>query len=574
MNWKHVALTRNFVFKMAAILLPALFLATPVTGASGPSTLKAKTLKIQILAINDFHGQITEGRYVSGRPVGSAPVLASYLKTAAEGMENETFIVHAGDFVGASTPESSLLQDEPTIEFMNLLGNKHCTDKFQLHPKCNLVGTVGNHEFDEGATEMMRLFEGGNHIDGPFLQDPWKGAAFPHVCANVVDEDTRRPLLPPFSIKLVKGMPMAFIGAVLEGTPSIVTASGIAGYDFIDEAQAINKQVARLKRWGIKTIVVLIHQGGRQESYSGPTDSSGGEVTGDIVEIVKAMDSEVDVVVTGHWHGFTNALMTNDQGAEILVTQAWSKGSAYADIDLEIDRRSRNVVSKSAQIITTWADQGPGLTPDQDVADLVERAKAATEPLTSRYIAEAAIEITKTQNAAGESALGNLIADAQRATMGTDFAFMNPGGIRASLDAGDVTWGELYTIQPFNNYLIKMDLTGQQIYDLLNQQYEPYQPYDRILQISGLTYTWDADRPFDDRIVEIRKDGVAIDPSAVYTVTVNSFIADGGDNFSVLPQGTNREVGPIDLDALIDYIQKLDQPFSSTIEGRIEHLNE
>jgi 5'-nucleotidase len=574
MNWKQVLMTRDSVFKMAAILLLALFPATPVMGASGPSTLKAKTLKIQILAINDFHGQITEGRYVLGRPVGSAPVLASYLKTAAKGMENKTFIVHAGDFVGASTPESSLLQDEPTIEFMNLLGNKHCTDKFQLHPKCNLVGTVGNHEFDEGVTEMMRLFEGGNHVDGPFLQDPWNGAAFPHVCANVVDEDTRRPLLPPFAIKQVKGMPVAFIGAVLEGTPSIVTASGIAGYDFIDEAQAINKQVARLKRRGIKTIVVLIHQGGRQGSYSGPTDPSGGEVTGDIVEIVKAMDSEVDVVVTGHWHGFTNALMTNDQGAEILVTQAWSKGSAYADIDLEIDLRSRNVVSKSAQIITTWADQGPGLTPDPDVAGLVERAKAATEPLTSRYIAEAAIEITKTQNAAGESALGNLIADAQRATMGTDFAFMNPGGIRADLDAGDVTWGELYTIQPFNNYLIKMELTGQQIYDLLNQQYEPYQPYDRILQVSGLTYTWDADRPSDDRIVEIRKDGAAIDPNAVYTVTVNSFIADGGDNFSVLPQGTHREVGPIDLDALIDYIQKLDQPFSSAIENRIERLNE
>jgi 5'-nucleotidase len=550
-----------------------LLLAMPAMGGDQQAACPAKHLKIQILAINDFHGQITEGRYVDGRPVGSAPVLASYLKTAARGVENQTFIVHAGDLVGASLPESSLLQDEPAIEFFNLLGNRFCSDRFPMHPKCNLVGTVGNHEFDEGVTEMMRLFKGGNHIDGPFLQDPWKGATFPHVCANVINEETRRPLLLPFSIKLVKNVLVAFIGAVLEDTPSIVTASGIAGYDFIDEAQAINKQVARLKRWGIKTIVVLIHQGGDQSAYFGATDPAAGEVTGDIVDIVKAMDSEVDVVVTGHWHGFTNALITNDQGAEILVTQAWSKGSAYADIDLEIDRRSRDVTAKSAQIITAWADEGPGLEPDQQVSDLVERAKAATEPLTSRVIAESAVEISKDQNSAGESALGNLIADAQRAAMGTDFAFMNPGGIRAGLDAGEVTWGELYTIQPFNNYLIKMDLSGQQIYDLLNQQYEGYQPYDRILQVSGLTYTWDAQRLYDDRILEIRKDGTAIDPDAVYSVTVNSFIAEGGDNFSVLPGGTNRQVGPIDLDALIEYIQNLDQPFSSAIEGRIERLN-
>jgi 5'-nucleotidase len=572
MNGNRFFVVQESFFKAMSALILALLFVSPAMGGDRCPAGFSKQLKIQILAINDFHGQLTN-RNLYGRPVGSAPVLASYLKAAAQGMEKQTFIVHAGDFVGASVPESSLLQDEPTIEFFNLLGNRFCRDKFPMHPKCNLVGTVGNHEFDEGVTEMMRLFKGGNHADGPFLQNPWKGAAFPHVCANVVNEETKRTLLPPFSIKLVKGVPVAFIGAVLEDTPSIVTASGIAGYDFIGEAEAVNKQVARLKRWGIQAIVVLIHQGGHQGYYAGPTDPSAGEVTGDIVEIVKALDSEVDVVVTGHWHGFTNALMTNDKGAEILVTQAWSKGTAYADIDLEIDRRSRDVVAKTAEIITTWADQGPGLKPDQKVADLVERASAATEPLTSQVIAESAIEISATQNDAGESALGNLIADAQRATMGTDFAFMNPGGIRADLDAGEVTWGELYTIQPFNNYLIKMDLSGQQIYDLLNQQYAPYQPYDRIMQVSGLTYTWDAQRPSDDRIVEILKDGTPIDLDAIYTVAVNSFIAEGGDNFGVLLAGTNQEVGPIDLDALIAYIQSLEQPFSSYVEDRIERQN-
>ncbi|MGE4560596.1 MAG: 5'-nucleotidase C-terminal domain-containing protein, partial [Desulfobulbus sp.] len=172
------------------------------------------------------------------------------------------------------------------------------------------------------------------------------------------------------------------------------------------------------------------------------------------------------------------------------------------------------------------------------------------------------------------SALGNLIADAQRTQMGTDFAFMNPGGIRADLEAGAVTWGELYTIQPFNNYLVKMTLTGQQIYDLLNQQFPPNQTSARMLQISGLEYSWDAMGADDDKIVEVRKtDGTAIDRSASYTVTVNSFLADGGDKFSTLTAGADRVVGPIDLDALIEYVKSLVQPFSASIEGRVLREN-
>ena len=184
----------------------------------------------------------------------------------------------------------------------------------------------------------------------------------------------------------------------------------------------------------------------------------------------------------------------------------------------------------------------------------------------------AAVDILKAQNPAGESALGNLIADAQRTVMGTDFAFMNPGGIRADILAGQVTWGELFTVQPFSNYLIKMDLTGKQIYDLLNQQWIN-QPYPRILQVSGLTYTWDNSLPVGNRIVEVRKDGIPINPSAVYTITVNSFLAGGGDNFTVLTQGVNQVVGPVDLEALITYIQGLPQPFSAQIDGRIIRFN-
>ena len=530
-------------------------------------------IDVQILGINDFHGQITEGAFVAGRPVGSAPVLASYLKAASMGMETQTLIVHAGDIVGASPPESALLQDEPTIMFFNLMANKYCSTESRMHPKCNIVGTVGNHEFDDGQEEMLRLLNGGNHDNGPFLQDPWQGANFPHVCANVVYEETGRPILPPYVIKNVKGVHIAFIGAVLKETATIVTAEGIAGLAFQDEAEAINTQVRLLKDRGVKSIIAVIHEGGYQTSYDGPTDPDQTDLTGAIVDIVKALDSEVDVVLSGHSHGFTNALIENNEGADILVAQAWSKGTAYADVDLQIDRHTRDVVSKTAKIVTTWADEGPGLEPDAQVLQLVDQAIMTTGPLTGQVVAEAAADIMSTQNAAGESALGNLIADAQRTIMDSDFAFMNPGGIRSDLLAGAVTWGDLYTIQPFNNYLIKIELTGQQIYDLLNQQFTPYQPYDRMLQVSGLTYTWDASRPANDLIVEVRKEGDPIDAAGVYTVTVNSFLAGGGDQFTVLPEGTVMEVGPIDLDALIEYIQNLPQPITYAIDGRIERVN-
>jgi len=570
---KYFCSTRLLMVLISATLMAIVLPATQASSYNLAQVHSGKHLQLQILAINDFHGKLTEKSLVSGRPVGSAPVLASYLQTAAEGMEDSTFIVHAGDLVGASSPESALLQDEPTVEFFNLLGNRFCRYNNPMNPRCNLVGTVGNHEFDEGRQELMRLIEGGNHINGPFLQDPWRGATFPYVCTNVVDENTNRPILAPYVIKRIKDVPVAFVGAVLQDTASIVTASGIAGLQFTGEAQAINTQVRKLKHMGIKTIIVLLHQGGFQPPYEGATDPAAVELSGEVVDIVKALDSEVDVVISGHTHGFTNALIANDQGAEILVTQAWSKGTAFAGIDLEIDRQSGDVAAKSAEIITTWADAGPGLEPDRRVAELVDEAKEVTLPLTSQIIGNTAVAISADQNEAGESAMGNLIADAQRAALETDFAFMNPGGIRNSLDAGEVTWGELYSVQPFNNYLVKMELIGQQVYDLLNQQFTPYQPFDSMLQISGLTYSWDAGRPANDKVVEVRKDGVPIDRTTLYSVTVNSFMAEGGDKFTVLLDGLNRQVGPIDLDGLIEYIEYLGQPFSSAIEGRIEKLN-
>ena len=504
-------------------------LVSILSGFTGAYAAHDSTLHIKILAINDFHGRLLAGRMVGNRPVGGAAVLASYLKAAEHGMEHNTIIVHAGDQVGASSPVSALLKDEPSIMFMNTLANKYCRYKDGStplsalrslglfgDPRCNITATVGNHEFDKGVDEMMRLLFGGNHPDGPFLENPWRGALFPYVAANVVDTKTGRHILPPYVIKTLNGVQIAFIGAVLKGTPGIVTPSAIEGLTFLDEAESINKCIPELRAKHVSAVIVLIHQGGYQASYQGTT-LPGQNVDGPINDIVSRLDDKVDVVISGHTHTFINALLKNKHGRKILVTQAFSYGSAYADIDLEINRATKNIVRKSASIVTTYDDAGPGLTPDPAVSQLVAAAEAKVGPLLHQVIGQAATDITGEQNSSGESALGNLIADAQRSAFAADFAFTNPGGIRSNILAGAVTWSELYDVQPFDNYLIKMNLSGRQIYDLLNQQWQQGtdDSHPRMLQISGLAYTWDSTLPAGSRIVRILRNGMSVDPAAV-----------------------------------------------------------
>ncbi|AVX15117.1 bifunctional metallophosphatase/5'-nucleotidase [Stutzerimonas stutzeri] len=537
-------------------------------------------VSVNILGINDFHGQLSP-RTVAGRPAGGAAVLASYLRSASR---EYTLIVHDGDQVGASPPNSALLRDEPAISLLNLLANPFCrpfswqmklprSAQHLAQQRCNVVGTLGNHEFDYGKNELLRQLTGGNHANGPYLEDNWQGARYPTVSSNVINQSSGRSLLPPHTIYNAGGVRIGVIGAALKETPSIVSPSGVAGLRFIDEAAAINRSVAQLRRQGVRAIIVALHQGGQQTSYNGPTNAQADTVVGPVVDIVKRLDDEVDVVISGHAHGFTNALLPNANGKPILVTQAFSAGTAYADIELLVSRRSRDVVEKSAAILTTWADQGAGLTPDPQVAALVAQADARVEPLVARVVGLAQGAITRTETPAGESALGNLIADAQRVATGAQISFMNPGGIRADLDGGEVTWGELFAIQPFANDLVSMDLTGAQIETLLEQQWVG-QSYPRLLKPSGILYGWAANRPEGNRVIEMRDaSGAPINPAATYRVTVNSFLAGGGDNFTILNEGHNRVVGPVDLDALVGYIEALPQPFSASVEGRIQRVD-
>ena len=541
-------LSRRRVLAYAGLIAAVLFAALPAVGAAaggqgtGGSRASDDTVRLQILAVNDFHGAL-QSRTLGGRPIGGAAVLAAYWdrwEKEAQKQGITTLRVGVGDLVGASPPVSALLQDEPTIEALS-----------RMHL---LFSAVGNHEFDEGVAELKRLQDGGCHPEtGCF-----PGAGFQYLTANVVDAETGEPLFPPYGIVRVRGIPVAFIGATLKETPTIVTPTGVAGVRFLDEAEAINRYVAELKAQGIETIVVLLHQGG-------DGDRRGGPISGDVVPIVEALDDEVDVVLSAHTHrGYWGTIDGK------LVTQAYSSGTAFADVDLVLDRATGDVIAKEAAIVDTWADVAPGNEPDPRIARIVARAEEQVEPIINRVVGVAADDITRQTTPAGESELGNLIADAQRWAMGTDVAFMNPGGIRADLAAGEVTWGELYEIQPFNNDLVKMTLTGAQIERLLEQQWLN-QPRPRILQVSGLTYRWDPSRPPGDRVdpADVFINGQPLDLEARYTVTANSFIAAGGDNFTVFTEGQDRVVGPVDIDALVDYVQQLPQPFNAVIEGRI-----
>jgi 5'-nucleotidase len=542
----------------------------------------AGVVPVRLLGINDFHGRLSEGLLVSSRPAGGAAVLASYLKAASAGFEGRSLIVHAGDLVGASPPESALLQDEPSIQFLNLLANSECGGAARSSSRCNVIGTAGNHEFDEGTDEFLRLVYGGEHEAGPFLEVPFTGARFPYVSANVVRTGGAF-LLPPSRVVNLGGVRVGVIGAVLKETPTIVTPTGVAGLSFLEEATAINAEVARLEARGVQAIVVTIHQGSAQTPVDDSETDPSAAVGAPISSIVSALSGAVDVVVSGHSHTFTNALLPSSTGSAVLVTQAFSNGTAYAELDLDLDLASGDVVAKTARILTTFSDQAPGIVRDPEVQVLVDSARASVAPLVNRVVSQIAGDITRTQNAAGESTLGDLVADSQRAALGTDFAFMNPGGIRADLlfaadptnpsDAeGSASWGELFTIQPFGNSLVTLRLTGEQVLALLEQQWQG-QATPRLLQISGLSYTWDAALPDGEKIVEVLQDGVPVDPAGEYSATVNSFIAAGGDGFTVLTSAADQVGGPLDLDAFIDFLAAAPQPVAVPALDRISRLN-
>lgn len=494
---------------------------------------------LQLLGINDFHGQLDT--YNSKINAGGVDYLAAYLKKH-EAENPNTLMVHAGDAVGASSPVSALLQDEPTIAIMNKLGFD--------------AATVGNHEFDEGVEEMLRLINGGSHPKTVEKYGEFEGADFPYVAANLVDAATNELILEPYHIEDVNGIPVGIIGVALSDTPSIVIPSAVKDVKFTDEAEAINKYTTELKEQGVETIVVLAHN----PSTSGIDGSNPGE---ELVEIAGNVDDEVDVLFGGHNHAYTNTKVDGK-----IVVQSYSSGTAFSDIDLLINPKTKDVMAGTAEIVTTYRDE---IEPDAEIKEILDRYVADVAPILNEVIGATPAYITRETNAAGESPMGNLIADAMRWQTGTDFAFMNSGGVRADIDAGDITWKEAFTVQPFGNDLVKMNVTGGQIKTLLEQQWGSKV---RIMPISGLKVSYDDSRAAGDRIVSIAKeDGTPVEMDQTYSITVNNYMAGGGDGYAILATIKDRTIDVVDLDALVNYI-KAHGEINPQIEGRVTKLNQ
>ncbi|WP_409295065.1 bifunctional 2',3'-cyclic-nucleotide 2'-phosphodiesterase/3'-nucleotidase [Peribacillus sp. SCS-26] len=500
---------------------------------------KQENIKLQLLGINDLHGQLDTTSDFGGVKQGRADYLAAYLKQR-EAQNPNTLLISAGDAVGASAPVSSKLQDEPTLEFLNMMGFD--------------IGTVGNHEFDKGVATMLAQINGGKSPTNPDIT--FKGLNFPYVAANVVYKDTKKPVLDPYTIKNVGGVDVGFIGVVTNATPSKVSPAGIEGVEFIPQAEAVNKAVEELKAKGIKAIVIVSHD---------PGSDKNGVVTGEAVDLANAVDDEVDVIFAGDNHAKLNNVVDNK-----LLVQSYSYGTAFSDVDLEIDPKTKDIVTKKAEIVTVAQE---GITPDPGVKALIDKYLAQFPELT-QPLGTTDAKITRDNAYTQEAALGNLIADSMKASIvGTDFAFMNPGGIRADLPQGTITYADLAKIQPFGNVLVQLKLTGAEIKTLLQQQWV-IDGSPKTLQISGLKYTADFKKPVAERVVELTKsDGTPISDTAVYNVVVNDFMAGGGDNYTVL-KGKERVYGPVDLEAFVSYIQDTFKggKINASIEGRITNI--
>jgi 5'-nucleotidase len=546
----------------------ALLIAAVMSPASAkkpnptPGEEKAKTTKVQILALNDFHGQLrppdstSSGGRIGATPAGGAEYLAQYVRELEATNPNSLF-VSAGDLIGATPLVSAIFHDEPSIEAMNLMGLDY--------------NGVGNHEFDEGPEELVRMQEGGCHpVEGCFGGDGFAGADFPFLAANVTYRDTGETIFPPYAIHEFPGVNVAIVGMTLEGTPSIVTAAATENLDFHDEADSVNALVPVLKEAGIETIIVLLHEGGSAGIglNENTVNSCGGTAlnpsvppSGPVVDVIQRFDREIDLVVTGHTNWAINC--PNFAGTGIMVTGAASVGRLVTDIDLTISRATKEVVSASINNVIVRRDVH---APAADITQLINHYGAIAAPTENRVIGTAPVPLTRTANSLGESSLGDIIADAQVwATSGpswsngapADVSFMNAGGIRADINAGDITYGEAFNVQPFANVLTTMDMTGADIEAVLEQQFTGG---NGILQIpASLTYDRCNTVPActGNRVQNARINGVLIDPTATYRVTVNNFLADGGDNFTIFRNGTNRYVGEIDLDAFSRYIEFL-----------------
>ena len=544
-----MTVSRSACARLSPLALALLLAGCASTASQGPVT-------INLVAMNDFHGNIEASRYVPTGADGAKEkaIRAGGLEAVAAALQAwrkedpELLFVSAGDLVGGSPAMSSLWADEPTIEAMNMLDLR--------------ASAVGNHEFDAGRKELLRQQHGGCDSPRPAkacqMSKDFKGAKFTYLAANVIDSATGKPFIPAFRIEQVKGVKVGLVGVVLQGADSVVMASGIAGLKFGDEAEAINKAVPAKRAQGADVIVALVHEGGTTKEAPLQPGCTGLE--GAIVDIARKLDPAIKLVISGHTH---QGFLCQVDGR--TVTQAATAGHLLTRISMKVDPRTDTVSDLQASNVVMTPDLYPA---DPRIAAFVAKVKEGSRAALARPMAKlGSAPVLRKKNEAGESALGGVIADAVLAAtreQGAQIGFMNEGGIRKDLEAGEdkvASFGQTQAVLPFGNTLVVMDLTGAQLRTLLEQQWaRPAASDTSMLQVSqGFSYQWDEKRPVGSRVVpgSITLNGVAIEDGKTYRVVANNFLAEGGDNFPEFSKGGKRvETGLLDLDAFTDYLKK------------------
>jgi len=555
--------TRLTISAVLVAMIGATTYAAPPPGRGNPDP-KGQLIDLQVLGINDYHGHLeanTPGN-IDGEAAGGSEFLSAKLNELRQGRKF-SLTVAAGDLIGGSPAFSGLFHDEPSVESLNAM---------QLD-----ISGVGNHEFDEGVTELLRMQYGGCHpVDGCYFPDDYPGANFQWLAANVVNDAGDTPL-PPYWIERFNNVKVGFIGMTLEATDTLVAAAGIQGWNFLDEAETANALVPILQAQGVEAIIVLLHEGGSQTPPPGDVDACVG-ISGPIVAINDALDPAIDVMITGHTHLPYNCKLDDAAGNPRIVTSAYSYGRVVTEVNLVLDKRTHDVrrdLSTAANHAVIQAD----LTPDPLLTAIIEKWQPLFNESGNTPIGTITEDITRGGIPTGsdrgvESAAGNLVADAQQWSTsfnGAEIAFMNPGGVRSDLtfleSAGEgdgvVTFGEAFTFQPFGNTLQTFQMTGAQIVSVLEEQCQPLGSSRPVLHLGvseGFTYdlgiTVTAGDCTSVTVSNVMLNGINLSLSGTYIVTVNSFLADGGDNFVTFAtiDPADRLDGGNDLQALVNYL--------------------
>ena len=521
--------------------------------AGAPHRPSSVPLEINLVALNDFHGNLEPSKYTYTPPGSTQPRTIQaggidVLKGALDAFRRDDpdlLFVAAGDLVGASPAVSSMFADEPSIEAMNRMGL--------------VASSLGNHEFDQGPRELLRQQHGGCDSPRPAkacrLAPDFKGAGFTYLATNVVDAQTGKTLVPGWRIVDVKGVKVGLIGAVLHDLASVTIASSIKGLDIRDEADSINAVLPAMRAQGAQVFVVLVHEGGFADQPYDKADCD--TLHGPIVDITKKLDPAIRLVISGHSH--TGYLCRVDGK---VVTQADAYGHLLSRIKLMLDPATKAVQDIQVRNVVMAPDS---FKPDTGLSAYLADVRAKSRAELAKPVARVQGALSRKENPAGESVLGGVIADAAVAAtreQGVQIGFMNPGGIRKDLESGEggvVTFGQAQAVLPFGNTLVVMDLSGAQLRRVLEQQWDrPASSDPSILAVSSsLAYDWDGTQPPGRRVLNVKVDGVPLADDRIYRVVANNFLAEGGDNIPMFAQGTRRvDTGLRDLDALVAWLQK------------------